>query len=266
MPESISHSARAILRTVAELQNLKEVLRTDVSPKSPTESLRMRNVVQTIDSLIMNLRGIGDKVTSESGVSLDQAQQQLDDESRNRRVGQLTATDRCEEPVKKAADLEGVMVALMPGKTLAQRIATDGGEAWDRLHVTLLYFKDKFEDRDDWEKLISVVEKLAEKHPKLSGHISGAGRFVGEESDVAWNSIDLPGLAEFRNELLEAAEKAGFEVSKTHDFVPHMTVAYIKPGDPYPRVLVDKTPIRFSSVAIVAGDKKLANTRFGQKM
>lgn len=261
MAPRVSQTSRAILRGIAELRQLENTLRSKVVPVSDSEAVKLRSIAVQIDGIIDSLETVGDRVASASGASIDEIKQKLSNESAVRRSGQLSSDDMCETEVQKGADLAGVMVALIPGKTLAEKMAIEGGEPAERLHVTLLYFVDKFEDREDWEKLVPILEKICAKHAKLSGRVCGAGRFVMPEKHVAWNAVDLPGINELRAELLEAAEKAGFEVSKSHSFTPHMTISYMEPEAVYPPVLQDNFPIRFNSVVLVAGDKKMSSAK-----
>jgi GNAT superfamily N-acetyltransferase len=120
------------------------------------------------------------------------------------------------------ADKEGAMVAIyLPLEELAQ----EGGEPVEDMHVTLLYFEAAAADRDDWEELHPVLEAIANRTPPLEGSVNGFGVFQNGE-DVLWAAPSINGLADLRAELARAAEDAGFPVSTTYDWVPHLTLKY----------------------------------------
>lgn len=263
MAERVSHSTRAILNTIEQLRVLERTLRTKVRAKNAGESLRIRSVVIDASKLIAQLEGIAAKTTAASGSSIEEVKEKLAAEAQKRSSGQVKAKEDC-EPVEKAdgADLAGVMVALYPSKALSEQLAVEGGEPAERLHITLAYFEDKAADRDDWGRLSEIVEKVAAKHAKLSGHVAGAGRFVNEEGDVAWASFDLPGINELRQDIVEEAERAGFKISRLHSFTPHCTIAYLEKDQPFPSA-VERTPASFSRAHVVTGDKRISSHPLG---
>ncbi len=265
MAKRVPHSTRAILNTISQLKMLERTLKQRVKSGTPAGSIKVRAVIIDATNLIKQLEDIAGRTTSAAGLSIEEVKQQLSAESAKRRSGQLGSSDMCEEPVEKAAgpDLAGVMVALYPPKRLADKLAVEGGTEPKAIHCTLLYFEDKQADRDDWDLLSDAVSKVAAKHDKLKGHIAGAGRFVNEESDVAYASLDAPGINELRQDLLEAAEKAGFPVSKSHSFSPHLTTIYLDKQGRYPAP-VERDPVGFSRVYVVTGDKRLSSHPLGQ--
>lgn len=264
MAGRVPHSTRAILNTIAQLKILEKTLRSRVKTGTPASSLKVRSVIIDATQLIKQLEAIAERTAAQTGLDIDSVKEKLAAESENRRSGQLKSPDDC-EPVEKAAgaDLSGVMVALYPSKALCEELAVEGGEERKALHVTILYFEDKAADRDDWHKLSEAVERVAARHPKLKGHIGGAGRFVQEDSDVAYASVDLPGVNELRQDLLEEAEKAGFPVSRKHGFAAHVTTKYIAKDEPYPKP-VERSKANFSRVFVVTGDKKLSSHQLGK--
>lgn len=127
------------------------------------------------------------------------------------------------------ADMDGAMVALFIPKETGKKLGVKGGEPLENLHITLLYFQDKSADRDDWDEVAKVVEQVANQTPALTGKISGFGVFNND--DVLWAVPTLQGLASLREKLFTACEDAGFPVSKTHDWAPHITLKYDHKGD-----------------------------------
>lgn len=267
MAKRVPHSTRAILNTIAQLRTLEQTLKQRVKSGTPAGSIKVRAVIVDASKLIKQLEDIAGRTTSAAGLSIEEVKQQLSAESAKRRSGQLGSSDMCEEPVEKATgpDLAGVMVALYPQRSVAAAVAWAEGEPSERLHVTLTIAEDGFAERGDWGKLLTAVESVAKKHGPLVGVWGGYGKFLGDEQDVVYLSPDIPGLPEFRQKLVEAAESAGFRVKKDHGYVPHCTVAYVgKEDNPSPPT-VPTTPLTFSQVHVVAGDKKIGSFKLGSR-
>jgi 2'-5' RNA ligase len=127
------------------------------------------------------------------------------------------------------ADHDGAMVCLYIPDAVGEVLKVRGGEPTKDMHITLAYFVEKAADRDDWNKLIDVIETVARKHSALNGAVSGYGIF-SNEVDVLYASADVPGINELQQDVTEAAEDAGFTVSKEHSFTPHITLKYDHKG------------------------------------
>ncbi len=98
-----------------------------------------------------------------------------------------------------------------------------------------------------------VIEPLARQHGAITGSIGGSGVF-NNDVDVLYASVDAPGINELRHEIVEAAEDAGFQVSKEHSFTPHVTLQYDHKGKLPKRDPID---VSFDSLYIViAGEKE----------
>ncbi len=125
----------------------------------------------------------------------------------------------------------GVMICLPLPEVVARSIVLEGGEPVESLHVTLGYIPGI---GGDWEKkkaLMAAISPLATTLAPIRGQIGGTGRFNGSATsdfkDVFYMSFDSPGLEKLRAAVLDAVEKAGFEVSKKHGFTPHITLKYL---------------------------------------
>lgn len=266
MSKHIPQSTRAIINTIKQLESLRTTLKSRTKYDTAAEGIKLKKALIDVERLISNLEDIAAKTTSRRGIDIGEAKEKLAAESVKRRSGQMTSTDVCEEPVVKSDNTpkDGVMVALYPSPVAAKRLAVEGGEPRNELHLTLLYFKDGLSEREDWDKLADVVEGVLTKHTRLKGDISGAGRFVQEEKDVAWASVNLKGLLDLRADLLAAAEKAGFEVRKDYEFNPHITLAYLGKEDPFPGE-IQKFNAIFSKVKIMNGEKPLRTLQLKQR-
>jgi 2'-5' RNA ligase len=123
-----------------------------------------------------------------------------------------------------SADMDGCMVALPIRGDLAAELASFGGEDVDNMHVTLAYLgKAAGVDR---ERLSNLVSAYALEASPLTGRIAGYAVFVNDTGRVLVALPDVPGLNEWRAELANRLNAAGFEVADTHGFTPHITIMY----------------------------------------
>lgn len=166
------------------------------------------------------------------------------------------------EEKTKADEIEdggGVMIALdVPGE-IAKSIAVDGGQDADSLHITLAYLGKAGTDID--KSAIPTVEKvvddIAKSQPSaLMGNIAGIGLFDGSPSsdgrDVAYAPVDVPGLVEFRQEIVSGIKKEGIRPSELHGFTPHITLAYLDEDQALPPK-VRKVSVEFDQVSVASG-------------
>lgn len=125
----------------------------------------------------------------------------------------------------------GVIIALPVPADVATKLALPGGEPADELHVTLCYLG----KLDSWSKnelaiLRNTVGEVVRGRKPLLGQISGAGRFSAEPP-VIHATVDLPGAAELRGDLVRALDAAAIDVDDEHGFDPHVTLLYDDKGD-----------------------------------
>jgi 2'-5' RNA ligase len=163
-----------------------------------------------------------------------------------------TRADRDDDP--------GVMVAWYPPEDMARELALPGGEAAEELHVTLAYLGRASALPLPVEDLATVVMRAAAHARSLVGRLGGMGRFAASETsdgkDVLYASVDVPGLAELRQRVVAAVERAGAEVARSHDFTPHMTLLYLEPDADSPITRVAPQPIEINDLWLVAGDDR----------
>jgi len=154
-------------------------------------------------------------------------------------------------PARKAeADMNGTMFGLAVPMQIAKELAIPGGEPPDLMHITLAYFKDAAADRDDWDQAIQIGKQF---NFNLFGEITGYGTFDNDEV-VLWAQPEVPGLAEEREKLVAALNKAGFPVDdRFPDFKPHITIAYDWQGD-VPE-LEQPIPVTFDGLYFYRGER-----------
>lgn len=155
----------------------------------------------------------------------------------------------------------GMMIACFVPKNVAAKVAIDGGEPVDELHVTLAYLGKGLSEADQ-KKVVDVVRKLSEVTPPLVGKLAGIGRFsasgTSEGKDVIYLSVDSPALTRFRPLLVDAINSVGISVSESHGYTPHVTLAYIDTTADSPLKRVEPVDVTFTHLAAAAGPKKFA--------
>lgn len=140
---------------------------------------------------------------------------------------------RIEGTFAKESILDGVMVALVPPREVAEALIDivsvlnpDKGPAEDPdiAHLTMVYLGKVTEV--DQDRLEAVVAAFACGAQTLTGRVGGLGVFDNAEDKVAVALWDIPGLDEWRQRLVDHLEQAGFAPSRNHGFTPHMTLMY----------------------------------------
>jgi 2'-5' RNA ligase len=170
------------------------------------------------------------------------------------RWGRVIPQVALQEAAKAAPD--GAMVALYPPEELARKLAVEGGEKPEELHITLV-FLGKADSIGDPGKLRRVVEGWAASTPPMKGKMSGLGVFAPSKSSdgklVTYLPGDIPELTKHRERLAAAIEAIGHKIPAEHGFAPHMTLAYGDKRDVEPV----NEPVAFERAALViAGERQ----------
>jgi len=127
-------------------------------------------------------------------------------------------------PLTAAADgshLQGAMIALMPTEEDAARLAIDGGEAAEELHLTLYFLGD---DGGEWtedqrNELEALVRARAALLPPLTANVFGAAHWNGNSDNPSWvwNVGDNPGAGDADSSLEEMRAVAVDALESTHE-------------------------------------------------
>lgn len=254
-----------ILNTIDQLQRLENTLRRPKQALAPADALKMRKVSYDVKELTRVLDDLAGKMVTRAGSSVEDIKGKLRSESEKRRAGQLGAVAPC-DPVQKSdgPDLQGCMIALYPAPEVQKAIAVKGGEPSDRIHLTVAFFEDAASDRDDWDMAGAILTELARHLPVLRGTLTGTGRFVHDDGEVAYATADIQHLELWRKVLVEQLESAGFPVSKKYPWRPHLTLQYMAPDADFPDTLVrtETVPVEFSEVCMVQGEKRVTTAPF----
>jgi 2'-5' RNA ligase len=124
----------------------------------------------------------------------------------------------------------GIMVALYPPPEMADKLA--GGQPGDLspgdMHVTLAYLGTTDDvTPEQLNAAREAIASVANTQTPFSAQVQGVGTFHAPESDDPhWYSVDAPGLAALRTQVVQALESVGVQPRTEHDFTPHMTVRY----------------------------------------
>jgi 2'-5' RNA ligase len=129
----------------------------------------------------------------------------------------------------EGADYDGIMVAIVPPKSVGRKLLVEEGEPLEALHVTLVYLGDSSEyTRDQMKELGPLVRAWARTQKPLTARIGGAGTFHNVGEHVLWASVDIPGGGGVRHSLSELLEEHGYNVRNDHGWTPHITLKYHK--------------------------------------
>lgn len=176
----------------------------------------------------------------------------------------LLATNATLFTVPDGSEYTGVMLALFPSPAVAAQVAALPGVDMpaEALHVTLAYLG-KVDALSDAQiaGAIMAAQKVGRCSDPVVGSINGVGRFNASGSsdgkDVIFAVTDLPGLDEVRSELLDALGDCDCEASDDHGYTPHMSLAYVDPGSVSPIATIATMPIRFDSLSVTVGGKRV---------
>lgn len=152
----------------------------------------------------------------------------------------------------KSRDDGGCMVALVPSDEEAARIAVEGGEPADKLHVTVAYLGKASKVSE--HTVNRVVAGWAAGHPPIEAELTGSTSTFGNrngDEPAQVGLVSAPQLDETRHALVSQLTKAGAPIATDYGFNPHMTIAYGKKD-----VAVKPRKLKFSKVAVVHGGKK----------
>lgn len=159
------------------------------------------------------------------------------------------------EPITAAAspDVSDLaMIAVYPTDAQASSIAVDGGMPPETLHVTMV-FLGKVDDID-MDAVGRSVEKVAADTGKLEGRVGGVGLFAaGPDGSPQLAIPNVKGLAELRTRLTDALADEGVESPSEHDWVPHMTLAYVDEPE-LPDVSVIGEALTFAALSVAVAD------------
>ncbi|WP_428957834.1 NAD(+)--rifampin ADP-ribosyltransferase [Streptomyces sp. cg35] len=125
---------------------------------------------------------------------------------------------------------DGVMVAFVPPREVAEQIAHEDGQPVEELHITLAYLGNEADYTPEQLQILpQVVSSWAVRQKPLDLRIGGVGKFSNpsEDQHVLWASVDIPGGAQLHADLARYLEGHGFRLPSEHGWNPHMTLKYV---------------------------------------
>ncbi|MFG3709207.1 2'-5' RNA ligase family protein [Micromonospora sp. NPDC047670] len=145
------------------------------------------------------------------------------------------------------------MVCLDLPDDVAEQLAVPGGLPAGELHVTLVYLGKELTDAQR-AQVADITAAVAAAHPPLAGQLGGLGQFPpGDDGVPVWAPVDVPGLAELRQDLVQQLAAAGLPVAGERGYTPHLTLTYLTgPDEPTPDP-VPPTSVRFDAVTWTHG-------------
>ena len=148
---------------------------------------------------------------------------------------------------------DSVMVALYPTADAAAQLAVKGGETPDALHITLALPG----AGASMDEVAAAVAQVVREHDPLTGGVGGLGIFPpsGPAGIPIWRAVDVPGLAELRNDIVTALTEAGYVHQSEHGWTPHLTIGFNLPSV----APIENVPVQFDTVAVVVGDNGSTN-------
>ena len=190
---------------------------------------------------------------------------ELSDEQIARALARLQASRerRAAEPIALAdGDPTSLMVGFWLDAEAARQLAVKGGIPQEQLHLTLCVCGEMADLGDlTAARAVVAVENQMRYQAPLTGRVSGWGRFLATESsdgqDVIWAAVDVPGLADLRRDVAMQLSLAGASPKSNHDFIPHITLAYVAPGANSSANMPAELPLRFDRVTVAMGARRV---------
>lgn len=127
-------------------------------------------------------------------------------------------------------------------------------------HITVVYLGPDVDD-DAFEQACDRAREAASAMPgPLTGSVGGIGTFQpkegGDKETPAWAGVVLPGAERLRSALEDLS------ASKFKDWKPHVTLAFVKPGEALPQP-VPHTPVTFTHLSVHRGEDEVARFPLG---
>jgi 2'-5' RNA ligase len=161
-------------------------------------------------------------------------------------------------PVVAAADVQtGAMIALVPTATDAQRLALEGFEPLEQLHLTLVYLGDAVDfTPEQREEIINVVRRNATTPIEANAFAVSVFNPGGDEPAPLVLGVGNGGeQLEMLHNAIFAEVTDGFTIAQNHTpWVPHVTLAYSDhPHELFDVAMKRTGPITFDRVRVAFG-------------
>jgi 2'-5' RNA ligase len=128
------------------------------------------------------------------------------------------------------ANDDGVMVAFVPPREVAEQLSQHGGQMVDDLHITLAYLGNVADyTKEQLALLPQLVSAWAMRQKPVTIHIAGVGTFNNayKNQHVLWAHPDIPGGVQMHVSLADYLERYGYRLPSEHGWTAHMTLQYV---------------------------------------
>ncbi len=153
----------------------------------------------------------------------------------------------------------GVIIGLFLRPSDARKLAMQGGEKPNELHITLAYLGDKSElDVTALDILPSLTDVIASQIPPLDMQVSGVGRFntTATERQAFYASVNGHGLQEMRAYIVAMLASFGVPYHNDFAFHPHITLDYVDASAPTPSYTPPPLTLHFDALTLaIAGER-----------
>jgi 2'-5' RNA ligase len=143
----------------------------------------------------------------------------------------------------------------------AHAMAVQGGSPPEDLHVTICSLG-RLPDLGigGLQRALAATQRAASHWAPLTGRTSGLGRltpsaFAENRNDALVALLDVPGLAQVRQHVINAFRHAGVNVATEHGWVPHITLSRLPKGAPTPNISVADIPVAFGKLVLHVGSR-----------
>jgi 2'-5' RNA ligase len=160
------------------------------------------------------------------------------------------------EPDNDDDDPTGAMVALLPSKEDASRLAVEGGENAEQLHATLLFLGDAAEISDeDRQSILDAAQSVVDS---LGGPVEADGFALSLFNPTGEDPCIVLGLT--GSELADAHTLATDEVENVFDvpdqhepYAPHVTLEYTDDATKIADLVAKVGPLAFDRLRVAFG-------------
>jgi 2'-5' RNA ligase len=173
-------------------------------------------------------------------------------------AGADTSTFEVPKIIVAAADVHtGAMIALVPTEEDARRLALDGFEEPDQLHVTFVYLGDAADfDGTEREEIVSAVRQHATE--PITARAFSVGIFNPDQEETALvlgvGNAGGEALEELRTRIYDEV-RSDFTVADNHSpWIPHITLAYSEhPHELLQQAIQRIGPVTFDRIRVAFG-------------
>ena len=143
--------------------------------------------------------------------------------------------------VGKEANHLGAMLSVQIPLDLAKKLAIEGGEAPEELHITLFYFGDAAElTSEQMQMILYGALGVTSDFESFDVRLNGTKIFEENAERPLYAVVECPRLEELRARLAKVFDRLEVSYSKDYEYKPHVTLKYLN-AETAPEVEVDES-------------------------